>query len=577
MRGNVTRFGLLFVIVLSLLTFSDVNIITERSATREIRPSSMHIESQYSPHDPIVITSNQDFVDQGWTGNGSKSNPYLIQDLSITSGDICISISSTNVYFEVINCYLNTETEQNNCIGVSLEEADNGVIENCTFINLLFGVYVSYSDNNIIAFNEIDSATYAGINLYNSKWCEVFNNTISNIRNLGINADEVVDILFANNSFSNEFYGMTLDESANCTLTNNEFEKVGLGIRGTERSHFLSHVFESNTVGTKPISILTNRSSEIIDGSSYGQLFLFNSSDCIVENGIFDYRTVGVSLALCDDCIVRNTKAIYTVRCLVELQICSNIQVTRCNISESYNAGFRFLYTTNCSLTECKTGYSPSNTAFGIELYNSENTTIAQNVFRANGVLSRESADSSIIDNYVEGNAAVQGHGIHLSNSHNFTIKGNELYELYTGLFFESSLSNITIFNNLVHDNQWYGIELRETCEGFRIYNNSFWYNDLGNAIDNGNSNYWDDGISIGNQWDDYNGTGVYVIPGSAGSVDHFPRADPYHTRTTTIITTTTSTTTGGTTTNNPILLLILGIGGVGAMVVVIIIFIKKR
>jgi parallel beta-helix repeat protein len=358
---------------------------------------------------------------------------------------------------------------------------------------------------------------------------------------------------------------------------NNEFEKGGLWIRGTESDHFLSNIFESNTVETKPISILTNRFSEIIDASSYGQLFLFNSSDCVVENAIIDYRSVGVSLALCNDCIVQNLNSTYSQICLVELQLCFNTEVTRCNIAESYNAGFRFLSTHDCSLTECKAGYSPGNTAFGIECYNTENTTIARNIFQANGVLCRDSVDFLIMHNNVEGSTAVQGIGVHASNSHNYTINDNELFELYIGLFFEIGDSNTTISNNRIHDNHRYGIELGEACEGFRIYNNSFWYNDLGHAIDKGNSNNWDDGISIGNQWDDYSGTGVYNIPGSAGSVDHFPRADPYHTRTTTIITTTTSTTTGGTTTNDSILPLILGIGGVGAVLVVIIIFTKKR
>lgn len=563
--------------VLGLLFFSSANIAAEQSSIGLIHPSSEYIESQYSAHDPIVISSNQDFIDQGWAGNGSKTNPYLIQGLSITSNDTCISISFTNVYFKIIDCYFSNDIEQNYCIGVSLEEADNGVIEGCIFVNLLYGVYVSYSDNNIIAFNDIDSALYASINLYKSGECEVFNNSIRNIRNIGVNADEVIDCSFANNSFSNEFYGMTLDESVNCTLRNNKFEKGGLWIRGTERSHFLSHVFEYNTVGTKPISILTNRFSEIIDASSYGQLFLFNSSDCIVENAIFDYRSVGVSLAVCNDCMVRNLNSTYSQICLVELQNCFNIELAQCNIAESYNVGFRFLNTVNCSLIECDAGYSPSNTAFGIELYNDENTTIARNVFQASGVRCWGSTNCSIIDNNIKGNAAVQGIGIHLSSSNNCTIKENTLFELYTGFVSDFGSSNVTIFNNHIHDNQWFGIELRETCEGFRIYNNSFWYNDLANAIDNGILNYWDDGVSIGNQWDDYNGTGVYAIPGSAGSVDHFPRADPYHTRTITIITTTTSTTPGGTTTNDPMLLLILGISGVGAVVVVITIFIKKR
>ena len=582
MKCNVIRFGLLLVILLGLVIISDVPIIIERESTRVASPPSVHVESQYSPHDPIVITSNQDFVDQGWPGNGIKGNPYLIQDLSITSSERCISISTTDVYFKIIDCYFFNVTDWNNCIGVSLEEADNGVIENCTFFNMLYGVYIRHSDNITIVFNEIDTTTYASINLYQSSGCEVFNNSIINIRNIGINADEVVDVLFENNSFSNEFYGMTLDESVNCTLKNNEFEKVGLWIRGTESDHFLTNIFESNTVDTKPISVLTNRSSETIDASSHGQLFLFNSSDCIVENAVFSDRSVGVSLAVCNNCLVKNLNSTYSQICLVELQLCNNTQVARCNIAESYNAGFRFLYTVDCSLIECETGYSPIHYDYGvgIDMYNNVNTTIFHNVFHVRGISGVENIDCLIIDNTVEGIASVGCSGIHFSDSHNITLRGNELHELDIGIEFAWGSTNCTIFDNLIHDNHRYGIKLGENevaCEGFRIYNNSFWYNDLGHAIDNGNSNYWDDGISLGNQWDDYNGTGVYDIPGSAGSVDHFPRANPYYTRTTTIQTTTSTTnqTTGGTS-NLPIELIILGIGGFG-VVMVVLILVKKR
>jgi hypothetical protein len=43
------------------------------------------------------------------------------------------------------------------------------------------------------------------------------------------------------------------------------------------------------------------------------------------------------------------------------------------------------------------------------------------------------------------------------------------------------------------------------------------------NAQDDGMENTWDDGVSIGNFWGDYSGTGLYWIAGQAQSVDRFP------------------------------------------------------
>ncbi len=57
------------------------------------------------------------------------------------------------------------------------------------------------------------------------------------------------------------------------------------------------------------------------------------------------------------------------------------------------------------------------------------------------------------------------------------------------------------------------------------IYNNIVYYYEWGWEIasDNGLFNSWDDGVSIGNWWSDYSGSGNYSIFGSADSVDHYP------------------------------------------------------
>ena len=45
------------------------------------------------------------------------------------------------------------------------------------------------------------------------------------------------------------------------------------------------------------------------------------------------------------------------------------------------------------------------------------------------------------------------------------------------------------------------------------------------NAQDNAGGT-WDDGVSLGNCWSDYSGTGTYAVGGTAGSVDNYPSAD---------------------------------------------------
>ncbi|NHJ15053.1 MAG: hypothetical protein EAX95_15330 [Candidatus Thorarchaeota archaeon] len=77
---------------------------------------------------------------------------------------------------------------------------------------------------------------------------------------------------------------------------------------------------------------------------------------------------------------------------------------------------------------------------------------------------------------------------------------------------------------NSFYNNSQIALQVSFGCTGFLVYDNTFADN-LQHAADYGSGNNWDDTVSIGNIWDDYIGYGTYAIPGTAGSVDHFPRS----------------------------------------------------
>ena len=97
---------------------------------------------------PIVIGSNADFADQGWSGNGNESYPYLIEDLEIQiseSDSVCIQISNTSSHFEIRNSIF--YSQQSDGRGISLLEVSNGSIVNCTFTNLQSGIFAQFSNS----------------------------------------------------------------------------------------------------------------------------------------------------------------------------------------------------------------------------------------------------------------------------------------------------------------------------------------------------------------------------------------------------------------------------------------------
>ncbi len=61
-------------------------------------------------HKPITILKDEDFEKYNFLGNGTESNPYIIENYNITTEeDIAIYISFTTKYFIIRNCYLNAK------------------------------------------------------------------------------------------------------------------------------------------------------------------------------------------------------------------------------------------------------------------------------------------------------------------------------------------------------------------------------------------------------------------------------------------------------------------------------------
>ncbi len=83
---------------------------------------------------------------------------------------------------------------------------------------------------------------------------------------------------------------------------------------------------------------------------------------------------------------------------------------------------------------------------------------------------------------------------------------------------------NTLIVNNVIRDNSLDQISITGSSSGNRVFNNEIHVGGMSGAIDNGDNNEWDDGVSIGNLWSDFSGSGFYYISGTAGSVDHYPR-----------------------------------------------------
>lgn len=165
----------------------------------------------------------------------------------------------------------------------------------------------------------------------------------------------------------------------------------------------------------------------------------------------------------------------------------------------------------------------------GVRVFHSQNVSIEANRLFDNswGAYIQDSLDCLVEYNKVVGNQVV---GIELFGSANCFVYGNNVTRNSAGgsgspeagiYLFNTNYSNIEA--NYVIDGLAYGIMIGLHSTGNKLFINNITWNSWGNGFDNGSSNTWDDGISIGNRWGDYNGTGIYHIEGMAGSIDRFP------------------------------------------------------
>ncbi len=194
----------------------------------------------------IQVDGNLDFnqtaVGQNFTGNGTYSNPYIIENYEIVASvGHGIHIQNTDVYFIIRNVGV-SNGRSNNYYGFYLVNVSNGKLEDNTANNNLYGFLLKDSYNNTLEGNTA-SNNLNGITLNSSNYNALTYNIVSNNRhglsldsshNNSLTGNEVTDNIYLgiylgssnnniimNNTATGNLNGFTLSFSNNNTITNN--------------------------------------------------------------------------------------------------------------------------------------------------------------------------------------------------------------------------------------------------------------------------------------------------------------------------------------------------------------------
>jgi len=267
-------------------------------------------------HDNLKISAESGKIhidgNSGWaafkaagncTGNGTYSEPYVIEDLVIDgegSGS-CIFIENSDVYFRIENCTLynaggfkggddagillsnvdNSQLINNNCssnvIGLNLESSDNNTIsENIVNYNSWIGIRLVYSEDNIISGNTVNNNTNYGILTYLCFFNNISTNVIKNNNIIGIYSNTCSHNTISGNTLNNNSHGIYLYFNSYNTISGNTANNNSYGIYYNRCSY---NTISGNTANNNSYGIyLTQSHYNIISGNT-----LLGNEQCIAE------------------------------------------------------------------------------------------------------------------------------------------------------------------------------------------------------------------------------------------------------------------------------------------------------
>lgn len=186
---------------------SNLITVTANNAAGNHGWDTINVTRTTSSWNTIYITSDEQFAskasDNGWPGDGTQSNPYVIYDYDINASSANgIDIRSTTVYFNILGCDITSTTHSYR--GIYFSNVKNGSIEDTDISDCSYGIQTGSSSNIDIAGGVIMScsthATYIVGNDIGITGLNASSNTGNGIYVLSSNGVTIEDCIAKSNS-----------------------------------------------------------------------------------------------------------------------------------------------------------------------------------------------------------------------------------------------------------------------------------------------------------------------------------------------------------------------------------------
>jgi parallel beta-helix repeat protein len=259
-----------------------------------------HHSIAYTEHDAINIVSDGEFIAQAalemWSGNGSESNPYVIEGYSITYKGYSIRVTNVSAYFKITDCYLASNTT-----GVLTDEYDDGIcLENVSHASISYNQIVNNEDCGIY----VESSQIAGrgnLVLHNYRGI-IFNHATSdNFIDCKIIDSFDISAWFLNCDgfqFDSHYVstttglGMLVQDSSGGSFNDNVFNDGSVEIRGCHDCELFWNEFYngSRLLIDKSSGILAEK-SRVSSPNDYG-IYVSDSVHCRISQNLVNSSTM---------------------------------------------------------------------------------------------------------------------------------------------------------------------------------------------------------------------------------------------------------------------------------------------
>lgn len=247
--------------------------------------------SPYREHNSIFITSNAFFtiqaVSEGWPGNGTSFNPYIIENLNITTSlESLITIHNTDVYFQIRDNLLIHDTTQSSYEhgGIWFNNVKNGMIINNEIRNSNSGILITESTNITITGNKIINNTYTGMGLFLLTGSTITNNTIRD-NQAAIELSGSHNII-SHNNISDNLEGIVVNQPT-------PVASVGFTDNNVINYNIITNNLQNGIDMLATNNIIQNN---IIQNNNDNGIYLSGSDNLISNNSLFNNRFYGVRI-----------------------------------------------------------------------------------------------------------------------------------------------------------------------------------------------------------------------------------------------------------------------------------------